>query len=52
MRRIERAYLLALGRRPDARRSALARGFLASGGGSFADFCLALINLNEFVYID
>ena len=50
-RRIDHAYLLALGRRPDATERALARDFLASGG-SFADFCLALLNLNEFVYVD
>jgi hypothetical protein len=49
--RIGRAYLLALGRSPDTTEAALARDFLASGG-AFADFCLALLNLNEFVYID
>jgi hypothetical protein len=50
-RRIDHAYLLALGRRADATERTLARNFLASGG-SFADFCLALLNLNEFVYVD
>jgi hypothetical protein len=50
--RVERAYLLALGRRPDVEELALARGFLSSGGNTFADLCLALINLNEFVYVD
>jgi hypothetical protein len=50
--KVERAYLRALGRRPDEEEKALARSFLASGGNSFADFCLALINLNEFVYVD
>jgi hypothetical protein len=50
--RVERAYLLTLGRRPDPEEKALARGFLASGANSFADLCLALINLNEFVYVD
>jgi hypothetical protein len=49
--RVERAYLLSLGRRPDEPEQALAREFLA-GGGSFSDFCLALLNLNEFVYVD
>lgn len=49
--RVEHAYLLTLGRQPDAAEQRLARDFLASGG-SFADFCLALINLNEFVYVD
>jgi hypothetical protein len=50
-RRIEHAYLLTLGRRPDADEQQLAHGFLASGA-SFPDYCLALLNLNEFVYVD
>jgi hypothetical protein len=49
---VRRAYLLALGRRPDPPEQALARAFLAAGGTSFRDFCLALLNLNEFVYVD
>ncbi len=50
--RIERAYLITLGRQPDAAERALARDFLSNGDSSFADFCLALLNLNEFVYVD
>src|SRR5262249_1303937 len=50
--KVERTYLIALGRRPDAEEKLLAKSFLTSGGSSFADLCLALINLNEFVYID
>jgi hypothetical protein len=50
--KIEHAYLLILGRRPDVEEKELARGFLAAGGNSFAEFCLALMNLNEFVYVD
>jgi hypothetical protein len=50
-RRVDQAYLLTLGRRPDPSERALARDSLASGG-SFAEFCLALINVNEFVYLD
>ncbi len=50
--KVERAYLLTLGRRPDETERALARDFLSARGSSFADFCLALINLNEFVYVD
>jgi hypothetical protein len=50
--KVQRAYLLTLGRRPDAIERALARDFLAAGGTSFREFCLALLNLNEFVYID
>ncbi len=50
--KIERAYLITLGRRPSVEESALARNFLSAGVNSFGDFCLALINLNEFVYVD
>jgi uncharacterized protein DUF1553/uncharacterized protein DUF1549 len=50
--RIERAYLITLGRRPEDAERALARGFLSARSSSFADFCLALMNLNEFVYVD
>jgi hypothetical protein len=49
---VARAYLLALGRRPDEGELALARPFLSSGGNSLADLGLALINLSEFVYVD
>jgi hypothetical protein len=50
--RIERAYRIALGRPPHAAEIAMAHEFLDSNETSFADFCLALINLNEFIYID
>jgi hypothetical protein len=50
-REVERAYLRALGRRPDDTERSLAIEFLGSGS-SVSDFCLALINLNEFVYVD
>ena len=51
--RIERAYRLALGRSPDATERRLAEEFLAGDqGAAFEDFCLALVNLNEFVYVD
>ncbi|MGO9916036.1 MAG: DUF1549 and DUF1553 domain-containing protein [Isosphaeraceae bacterium] len=49
---VDRAYRLALGRRPDQAERRLAREFLSSGTVSFAEFCLALFNLNEFVYVD
>jgi hypothetical protein len=57
---VERCYLHALGRPPDAAERKLAIAFLeaaaARAGGSsqtaLADFCLALFNLNEFVYVD
>lgn len=50
--KVERAYLLALGRRPDQAERELARAFLSNANASFAEFCLALFNLNEFVYVD
>ncbi len=49
--RIDRAYLLTLARRPDDAERSLARAFLSSGS-SLDDLCLALMNVNEFVYID
>ena len=48
--RVDRAYQLALGRKPAADESRLAGEYLREG--TFADFCLALLNLNEFIYID
>ncbi len=48
--RVDLACLLALGRRPDAAERRRAAEFLA--GGELADFALALLNLNEFAYVD
>jgi Protein of unknown function (DUF1553) len=48
---VEFAYRLALGRFPDALEHDFSQRF-STTGGSFPEFCLALINLNEFVYID
>jgi hypothetical protein len=55
-RQIERAYRLALGRAPTARETALGLKFLRTRKGSedrtpLADFCHAVINLSEFVYV-
>jgi hypothetical protein len=51
--RIDRAYRICLGRRPSLDERRLARQFLGeSGDGSLTAFCLALVNINEFVYID
>lgn len=50
--RIDLAYRLTLGRRPDAEESRLAQEFVAARPGSWTAFALALLNLNEFVYID
>jgi hypothetical protein len=48
--RIERAYRLALGRRPSAPELELSRAFLKES--SLAELCRALFNVNEFVYLD
>lgn len=57
--RFERAYLLALSRQPTSEERSAAKRFLEtqakkSGGEAeaFVDFCHALLNLNEFVYVD
>jgi Protein of unknown function (DUF1553)/Protein of unknown function (DUF1549) len=56
---IERAYLTALSRPPTSEERTAALRFLEAqsktAGGSreaMADFCHALLNLNEFVYVD
>jgi hypothetical protein len=52
LRAAQRAYVIALGRGPGPEERAFARDFLAQAGSSLDAFCLALLNLNEFVYID
>ena len=47
---LRRAYKLALARPPRAIELTMGRQFLGSGG-KLSDFCLALLNRNEFVYI-
>jgi hypothetical protein len=47
---LRRAYKLSLARTPRSVELAMGKQFLASGG-KLADFCLALMNRNEFVYI-
>jgi hypothetical protein len=56
---VERAYLIALSRKPSSEERTAATQFLAEqakrAGGpteALADFCHALFNLNEFVYVD
>jgi hypothetical protein len=53
---IERAYLLALGRKPTEDELKVARRFFADYVGPFSDcvtdFCHALLNVNEFLYVD
>jgi hypothetical protein len=47
---LRRAYRVALTRSPKPAEMRLGRDFFAKGG-QLADFCLALMNRNEFVYI-
>jgi hypothetical protein len=50
---IDHAVWLALGRGPTAEEQRKAAAFLAAQGeGSLPNLCRALLNLNEFVYID
>ena len=55
-RAIDRAFTLALGRLPDTEEKAAALAFLKGHKGSHADavadLCHALLNLNEFLYVD
>ena len=48
--RVALAYRLALGRPPTAKELELARAFLKQS--PFNEFCRALFNLNEFVYVE
>ena len=51
--RAERAYRLALGRAPTTSERARSIAFLGEGGEeALVDFCHALFNLNEFVFVD
>jgi hypothetical protein len=47
---INSAWLLALSRRPRPQENRLALKFFKSGG-TLPDFCLALFNRNEFIYV-
>jgi predicted ribosomally synthesized peptide with SipW-like signal peptide len=48
--KVRRAYQLALARTPKQSEVKMARDFFARGG-LMEDFCLALLNRNEFVYV-
>ncbi len=51
--RVDRAYRLTLGRGPDAEEARLALAFVRDGGpDAWTGLALALLNLNEFVYLD
>jgi hypothetical protein len=47
---IDMAWRLALGRKPRVAETKLAHDFFESGG-SLPDFCLAMFNRNEFLYV-
>jgi hypothetical protein len=47
---VKTAWSLTLARTPTAAEQKLAKTFFA-GGGSLAEMCLALLNRNEFVYV-
>jgi hypothetical protein len=49
-RQVQRAFELALQRRPDGRESAACQRLLTERG--LAQLCRVLLNLNEFAYID
>ncbi len=49
--RVDRAYRLALGRSPSASERSESLDFIRSSPYGLVDFCQALFNLNEFVYI-
>ena len=48
------AFRLALGREPSAKESGEARDFLRRDPGpeGLARFCLVILNMNEFLYVD
>ncbi|QEH36009.1 hypothetical protein OJF2_45670 [Aquisphaera giovannonii] len=48
---VELAYRITVSREPDADERRTARSFLAHGG-TFRHFCLALLNANEFLYVE
>ena len=48
--RIDRAYQLSLSRLPTAKERERANAFLQSS--PFAELCRALMNTNEFIYLD
>jgi hypothetical protein len=47
---VQRAYWLALGRAPRATELGMARDFFQKRG-TLQEFCLALLNRSEFIYI-
>lgn len=49
-RQVDRAFMLALGRAPDAAERARAIGFIGESPSGLEEFCHVLFNLNEFIY--
>ena len=49
-RQVDRAFLLALGRGPDAAERTRAIGFIGESPSGLEEFCHVLFNLNEFIY--
>jgi hypothetical protein len=47
---IKLGFRIALGREPDAEELATSTAFVRGAPRGLADFCQALMNLNEFVY--
>lgn len=51
-KQVQRAYWLAVGRKPTPREQTLGIAFLQRGDGdALVDFCHTVFNLNEFVYV-
>jgi hypothetical protein len=48
---VDRAFQLALSRRPTQTELERSEAFIKSGANGLTDFCQALFNLNEFVYL-
>jgi hypothetical protein len=48
---VDLAFQLALSRKPTAKEREESVAFLRTGPHALADFCQAVINLNEFVFI-
>lgn len=50
-KQIERAYEVALGRKPQSKEVAIAKGFFEGNPDGLIDFCQTIFNLNEFAYV-
>ena len=50
-RQVERAFEIALSRKPTAEELKQSSAFLRTGPDALADFCQVMFNLNEFAFI-